>query len=181
MAKQIKRFLIKNPFIILFLAFSQTIIAQTTPISLQNLEGKWYIHYSNFPMWLKGDKLNPSFTYTVAQQGQKSGLKDAVQYVKKGVVKQISGFDTPTDSTNQSFIWRGAGLLKFVTSRWHFIYVNPNQNWAIIQFEKTIFTPAGYDVIARQTQLAPEIHQQIQSYLKKLNIILTPITQNFVK
>jgi hypothetical protein len=112
MPKQMQLFSIKIQFIILFLILNQIIIAQTTPFSLQHLEGKWFIHYSNFPMWLKGDKLNPTFTYTVGQQGSKTGLKDAVQYLKKGVLKQISGFDTPTDSTNQSFIWRGAGLLK---------------------------------------------------------------------
>ncbi len=177
MAKRIVRFLIKNQFIISFLMLNQTIIAQIHPLSLQSLEGKWYIHYSNFPMWLKGDKLNPTFTYTVGQQGQKSGLKDAVQYVKKGVLKQISGFDTPADSTNQSFIWRGAGLLKFVTSRWRILYVNPNQNWAIIQFEKTLFTPAGYDVIARQAQLDAETHHKIQLYLTNSNIKLKPIAQ----
>lgn len=34
-----------------------------TRIDLHDLEGKWYIHQSNFPMWLKGDKTSPAFNY----------------------------------------------------------------------------------------------------------------------
>ena len=32
-------------------------------INLLELEGKWHIILTNFPMWLQGDKKNPNFNY----------------------------------------------------------------------------------------------------------------------
>ena len=48
------------------------------------LYGQWYIHYSTFPMWLKGDKCQPTFHYALGRHGQ---IEDTVRYSKKGVLK----------------------------------------------------------------------------------------------
>jgi hypothetical protein len=136
------------------------------PLALEDLQGKWYIHFSNFPMWLKGDKTHPTFNYTVS----KGGLEDRVDYEKKGQQHSIVGFDKPTDKTNRQFVWRGRGILSLLKSKWQFIYVDAPQNWAVIQFEKTLFTPAGYDVISKNREIDADFIRKIEEKLKELGI-----------
>lgn len=37
-------------------------------LSLTALNGRWYIHLTNFPMWLKGDRTSPSFNYKITRK-----------------------------------------------------------------------------------------------------------------
>jgi hypothetical protein len=148
-------------------------------IPLHDLEGRWYIVLSNFPMWLKGDKTVPSLNYAVEIKGTVTGLRDEVISQKRGKPQSIVGFDTPLDSANTRFLWRGKGLLSLLTSRWEIVHLEAHLQWAIIHFEKTLFTPEGYDVIARRKQLSPEMLVDIQSALRECGITaeLQPIVQ----
>lgn len=142
---------------------------------LENLEGKWYIVFTNFPMWLKGDKTQPSFNYRIETRGGKTGLKDEVTYLKKGKIRSIVGFDFPKDSTNVHFIWRGNGILGLLSSSWSIDFLSPTNDWAIISFEKTMFTPAGYDVITREQRPSPELLEKIHLELNKRSLVLTSL------
>ena len=142
-----------------------------TPLTLQSLEGTWYIHFSDFPMWLKGNKQYPTFTYTIKRRKGVVGLKDEVRYLKKGRPKSINGFDTPVDANPGSFVWRGDGLLALLKSKWNILYLDPEGTWAIIHFEKTLFTPEGYDVMARSEQLSEKMRQDIQEKLSELGLL----------
>lgn len=139
-------------------------------IDLKDLQGVWFINQSNFPMWLKGDKTNPTFNYQIQEKWRKKGLKDVVRYQQKGKGKSIQGFDSILDDNNTQFLWRGKGWLFFVTSRWSILYLSPNKSWAIIGFEKTWFTPKGYDIISRQKELSLIQIEEIAQHLKQLNI-----------
>ena len=123
--------------------------ATETPLNLKSLEGTWYIHFSDFPMWLKGDKQYPTFTYTIKRRKGVVGLKDEVRYLKKGRPKSINA------------------LLK---SKWDIIYLDPEGTWAIIHFKKTLFTPEGYDVMARSGQLTEKMEQEICEKLAELGL-----------
>lgn len=108
------------------------------------LEGTWHIVATTFPMWLSGKRLDPTFTYT----RRDDVLEDDVAYVNpKGETKHIRGVDTPTGPA--SFEWRGNGLLRVLSSRWHVTHLSDDRSWAIISFDKTLFTPAGVDAITR--------------------------------
>ncbi len=139
-------------------------------LELSDLEGKWYIHYSDFPMWLKGDKLYPTFNYKVGKRDGNAGLHDEVVYEKKGRQKRIVGFDTPTDPGNTTFVWRGNGLLSLLKSKWEILHLDAEQQWAIIHFQKTLFTPEGYDVISREKWLGDRRELEIRKQLKVLGI-----------
>jgi hypothetical protein len=139
-------------------------------LSLNNIQGRWYIVLSNFPMWLKGDKTSPSLNYTVETKGAVTGLRDEVISQKRGKTQSIVGFDTPLDGANTRFLWRGKGLLSLLTSRWEIVHLSAEGEWAIIHFEKTLFTSEGYDVIARRKQLSPEMLADIQLALRECGI-----------
>ncbi|GGD58827.1 hypothetical protein GCM10011514_23520 [Emticicia aquatilis] len=139
-------------------------------INLQALEGKWHIILSNFPMWLKGDKTNPTFNYKVAERDGVMGLADEVKYTQNGRTKSINGFDKPLNTENTSFEWRGNGLLSLLSSKWQVLYLDTTENWAIIYFEKTLFTPKGYDVICREKQPNGLIMRKIEEKMSELRI-----------
>ena len=142
------------------------------------MEGRWYIIYSNFPMWLKGNKINPSLNYTVTTNGKTEGLLDKVVFYKKEKEKSITGFDTPSEN-NTRFIWKGKGITSALKSKWEIVYRDPKETWMIIHFEKTLFTKEGYDVVAREKHLDAKMLEKIQTKLKELNIdsLLQPISQ----
>ncbi|EAP98963.1 hypothetical protein JNB_02305 [Janibacter sp. HTCC2649] len=110
---------------------------------LGQLEGTWHIVATTFPMWLSGKRTSPTFTY--ARRGD--ALEDDVAFQSGGRTKHIRGIDTPTGPT--SFEWRGNGLLKVLSSRWQVTHLADDRSCAIITFDKTLFTPAGVDVISR--------------------------------
>jgi hypothetical protein len=148
-------------------------------IPLHDLEGRWYVVLSNFPMWLKGDKTSPNLNYAVETKGAVTGLRDEVISQKRGKPQSIVGFDTPLDGANTRFQWRGKGLLALLTSRWEIVHLEAHGEWAIIHFEKTLFTPEGYDVIARRKELSSEMLADIQLALRECGITaqLQPIAQ----
>ena len=154
----------------------------TTPAIAQNplarLEGTWYVNLSNFKMWLKGNKHNPSFTYTIATKKNVVGLKDDVSYHKNKKQKHIIGFDKPLNDQATSFVWCGKGLLTLFKSKWQIIF--QTEEWTLIHFEKTLATAEGYDVISRQKNMNADMVNAIRIKLKELGIIndLQVISQN---
>ncbi|MBK7427384.1 MAG: hypothetical protein IPI60_10345 [Saprospiraceae bacterium] len=137
-------------------------------LTLELLAGSWYIHYTNFPMWLKGDKLQPTFNYSISDENGKQGLTDIVRYQKNGKSKEIAGFDTPLNAENTQFKWRGKGLLWLFSSRWEVKYYDEKLDWALIYFSRTIATPEGYDIITRKPELTPAQESAIKGILKEL-------------
>lgn len=125
---------------------------------LHTLAGTWLIHSTNFPMWLKGDKTNPTFNYTVATD--KNGaeiLLDEVKYQQAGKTKTISGYDYPDEADPMAFIWRGKGILGLVKSRWRIALLDTEKQWAVVVFDRTLFTPSGMDIIGRKALSADTI------------------------
>ena len=168
---------------IILITISQFVIAQITEgnmVKLTDLEGTWYINQSNFPMWLRGDKTLPTFNYTVAHRKSDIFLLDKVAYLGNGKQKAIHGIDRPLNNNNSEFVWRGKGILRLLKSEWKILHLDTVNQWAIIYFEKTLFTPKGYDVISRNTMLSAVIEQDIKNKLHVLGVKqkLTTIIHN---
>lgn len=127
----------------------------TTPASLEAsaLVGTWHVVASNFPMWLDGTKTKPTFTYGVLPGGT---LSDVVRYEENGAVGYVEGTDTQ-DGTH--FTWRGTGALIFFTSEWDVAELDPNGEWAVIVFGRTLATPEGVDVITRAAVPPAEVFE----------------------
>jgi len=136
------------------------------PNLIQTLVGTWFICSTNFPMWLKGDKTNPTFTYSITDK--KDGINvllDEVKYLKKGKTKTLTGFDYQDRTDSSAFVWRGKGLLSLVRSQWKVVLQDPDGQWAVIWFSKTLFTPEGVDIISRTPQLPDKTLNRIKSLL----------------
>ena len=117
-------------------------------------------------MWLKGDKLNPTFTYsTTEKKGDTKVLLDEVKYVKKGESKTITGFDYQDQKDSSAFVWRGKGVLGLVRSNWKIVLQDPDDQWAVIWFSGTLFTPEGVDIISRSPQLPDRTMYHIKSLM----------------
>jgi len=109
------------------------------------LPGEWEVRATNFPMWLTGKKLNPRFRYELLR-GEPLRFDDTVVSNRAdGRETRLRGIDT---QRGDSLVWRGRGLLWLFASRWRVIDVHAD-DLVTIEFDKTLATPAGRDVIAR--------------------------------
>lgn len=143
---------------------------------LQQLVGTWFIIASNFPMWLKGDKLSPEFNYTQTERKGKTVLYDEVKYTKKGKVKSINGYDHPDKKKSNAFTWRGKGWLVIAKSNWEVRLIDEEEGWAVICFSKTLFTPEGVDVISRDKKMSPEKLQHIKNKMMQDDVLKQHVT-----
>jgi hypothetical protein len=124
----------------------------TTPRSMTESElldllvGEWMIGATNFPMWLNGSRLSPTFEYGLRGESPLV-LDDTVAYLTAdGARKTITGVDR---WRGDRFVWRGTGLLRLFTSGWTVAAASDEKDFAVIRFTKSLATPAGVDVIAR--------------------------------
>lgn len=144
---------------------------------LQFLIGTWFICSTNFPMWTKGDKLHPTFNYTLEEKKGEKVLFDEVKYTKNGKDKSIKGYDYQDQNDPSRFTWRGKGLLFIAKSKWQVVLKDPKGNWAVIYFSKTLFTPEGVDVICRKPKLEDaefiEIKRQMEQHALLKDQIVT--------
>jgi len=139
-------------------------------VDLNALQGRWYIIHSDFPMWTKGNKIKPNFNYKIIERKGDTVLLDEVKYFKNGKEKTITGYDLIESQDNRSFTWRGKGLLSITKSKWRIIFFSDDNRWAIIHFQKTLFTPEGYDVISRNKAIDYNLSLDIKAILSGLNI-----------
>ncbi|GAB3918211.1 hypothetical protein [Larkinella terrae] len=138
---------------------------------IQTLVGTWFICSTNFPMWLKGDKTNPTFTYTLLDKKGKTVLLDEVKYLKNNKIKTLTGFDYPDPADERAFVWRGQGLLSLVRSHWKVALLDSSGQWAVIWFSKTLFTPEGVDIISRSPTLPADQLARIQALMEKDSLL----------
>lgn len=122
------------------------------PFDAAQLAGTWHVVATNFPMWLDGQKTNPTFHYGVLGDGK---LSDTVRYVEDGAPGFIEGIDTQLGG-GRGFRWRGTGLLVLFVSDWEVAAIDPAGEWAVVSFSKTLATPEGVDVIRRTKGPPPE-------------------------
>ncbi|MGV8896173.1 MAG: hypothetical protein ACOH10_01450 [Rhodoglobus sp.] len=122
------------------------------------LPGSWIVAATNFPMWLSGERNEPRFEYGVVSRDPLV-LSDDMGYTegrgkRAGTLKHILGRDT---FDGEAFVWRGAGLLKLITSRWYVAGASDDGSIAAIHFAKSLGNPAGVAVIVREGSSVPEI------------------------
>lgn len=131
------------------------------------LPGVWSIGATNFPMWLRGDRLAPTFDYRLLRASPLR-LGDTVSYfTREGAEKSIRGVDR---FSRGEFTWRGRGLLGLFRSRWRVVGVDDRGRFAVIRFSKTLATPAGTDVIVPQGSGAEELRRWVGEEVESVGL-----------
>ncbi|KAK6354777.1 hypothetical protein TWF696_003913 [Orbilia brochopaga] len=165
-------------------AFPGSDLPSLTPESLLKT---WWVTTSTLPMW-KSAK-NITITYT-SIPSTPSAIDDMIHYQARSTttaasstpapVKSIHGVDYPlTDNpTDLSYKWRGKGWLMIATSRWQVVGyggrdvrdvdgVLEGVEWVLTYFEKSLFTPAGVDIMTLEKDgVDDETFKAIQDGLK---------------
>lgn len=134
--------------------------------TVRDIQGKWLIQASNFPMWLSGKRLNPSITYQgIPDESEK--LLDVVEYQKRnGKRKSIVGIDTVVQ---KGFEWRGKGILKLLRSRWS--VAGMSETILVIRFDASLVTPAGVDVLIKDdTQRKTDLKEILANSLEEFGL-----------
>ena len=144
----------------------------STPLSsavlAERLPGRWRIVATNFPMWLKGDKVDPVIEYGL-QSDAPLTLSDKVEYVDElRGDRNIEGVDRSTG--DDGFVWRGAGILKLLRSRWSVIGIDDDV--MAIRFARSLVTPAGVDVLVRDAADLPEVRRHVAEHPELLGLTM---------
>lgn len=131
------------------------------------LPGRWAIHATSFPMWLRGDRLDPGICYRLRRRDPLV-LDDVVEYrhERRGP-RRIVGRDR---LRADGFVWRGAGMLAVLRSRWGVTGIDGAV--LAIRFERSPVTPPGVDVLVREGDAVPELRRSVAERLDALG--LTP-------
>lgn len=140
-------------------------------IELDRIEGTWYVIFTNFKMWLKGDKIRPTFTYLKEEKEGEFYLRDEVNYLHNGKVKSILGKDKSLNEENTKFRWQGNKITSVLKSDWEIIFFDEKLDWFIIYFDKTFLTAEGYDVLVKNKIPNDEQISAIKSKLTELNLM----------
>ena len=130
-------------------------------------------------MWK--DKRNVRITYValpaaIAAENSVPRLDDTVEYqaLNSDKMKTVHGVDTPSDLDTRAWNWRGKGWLKIASSHWEFVEWSDGtedgeatgEEWAVIWFQKTLFTPEGIDIFSRKKEgLRESTRNSIQNIL----------------
>ena len=122
--------------------------------------GTWYIAMTDLPLWRKRSGV-------VSYQSLPDGnLADVICWRQGRRAGHIVGIDRPITDDGWQWEWRGVEpLTLFARSRWKFLSGSIQQGWAVTQFEKTLFTPAGIDIYCRSPRPA---HGQLSAALASL-------------
>ncbi len=105
------------------------------------LQGTWHVVASSLGMWQR--RSEPSITYAPLPDGR---ISDTVLSRGRRGWSTIVGIDER--HSDGSYVWRGLQpLTLLVRSRWRVLL--HEEPFAAIHFERTPFTEAGIDVLAR--------------------------------
>lgn len=113
------------------------------------LHGTWRVTHSSLPMWKS--KRNVRITYTPIDSTDQ--VDDFIQFqpLKADKLRNIHGIDTPSSNAPATYDWRGRGWLKIASSHWEILGygTHGDEDWCVTYFAKTLFTPAGIDIMKR--------------------------------
>lgn len=118
--------------------------------------GAWYILVTNYGFWR--ERTHPRIEYAPLSTSEPEAFSDQLRFRQLGLLGRRAKLLAGTDRVVRpgEFIWRGAGLLGFVRSRWCVPLIDPAGQWAITYFARSnIGTAPGMDVYTR----APSISQ----------------------
>ncbi len=153
---------------VIIIAFSKTNAQSNFKYTISLLEGKWYVVATNFPMWHKEKNVNPNLNYTNFRENNgKLIFDDCVMYSKNKTPKKIKGKDKQKNSNELEFVWRGNGLLKLFRSKWKVIANDKEGRWIAIYSTRTLVSPEGVDIVARNKNLSESEIKGIIAHLDK--------------
>ena len=122
------------------------------------LPGSWFIAATNFPRWLSGERREPRFNYELVSTDPLV-LADEVSYrTAEGEEKRIAGKNT---WKHDEFVWRGKGLLRPITSRWHIAGAADDGTVLVLRFDQSFGTPGGIDIVVREGTSHPELRKAV--------------------
>lgn len=122
------------------------------------LPGTWSVAATNFPIWLTGERREPTFSYELLATEPLVLADDVAYLTAEGAEKHIIGSNT---RAHEGFTWRGKGWLRFFASHWTVTGASDDATIAAIHFSRSIATPAGIDILVRAGVHHPELRAMI--------------------
>ncbi len=127
----------------------------------ETVSGTWYVVRTSLSFWRR--RTDPSVTYAPLPDGR---VVDTVRYLSRGRPRLVVGVDVPD---GEGWVWRGiTPLTRLTSSRWQ--VVEAQDEWALTHFEKTLFTPEGWDVYCRAPQVSASSEEALRAALARHDV-----------
>lgn len=122
------------------------------------LPGSWNVRSTNYPTWLSRERKSPRFTFELISENPLRLRDDLSYFTRDNLEKHIVGADT---WRHDAFVYRGKGARRVLPTRWSVIGMNPEATVIVIRFEKSLATPAGIDVLVRESADVDELRSLV--------------------
>lgn len=122
------------------------------------LPGTWRVAATNFPMWLAGDRLDPTVTYEVLAQSPLVLGDEVVFRGPDGEEQRLVGQNRWRQGR---FVRRAQSRLRLSRSRWTVSGCSDDGTIAVVQFESSRAIPDGVDVLLRDDVYEPELRRVV--------------------
>ncbi|KAF2727339.1 hypothetical protein EJ04DRAFT_538981 [Polyplosphaeria fusca] len=164
------------------------------PPPLAWFEGTWNVTHSSLPLWKKNK--NVSITYTRIPGTSPPHIDDLIHFTPNAGTKlrSVHGVDKPFTPGSGSMVegkqegegggdgkeeraslayqWRGKGWLMVAASKWEVLGYGEEEGtgveWVVTYFLKTVFTPAGVDIMVRGGRLGKGMVERIKKGVEGL-------------
>ena len=141
------------------------------PPTPEYLTGTWHVTHSTLPLWKSKRNVNLTYTQLSPSSSGLSRLDDVASYqtLSSDKIQTIHGIDKASPG---GWDWRGTGWLKVASSHWEILgygELDGGDRWAVSYFAKTMFTPAGIDVLSRKKEgVAADVLEAVKRALEEL-------------
>jgi hypothetical protein len=145
-------------------------VSPFTPPTAEFFKGNWNVIHSTLPMWKKSRNVVISYSPLEGSPGAWDNLV-TYQPLDSDKLKTVRGVEHPDPIVPAAWKWRGKGWLMIASSNWEVLgYGEDEGGWAVIFFQKTLFTPAGIDILAKRKQgPSDDLLQRIRGEIKKVD------------
>jgi len=119
--------------------------------------GAWYILATNYGFWR--ERTHPRIEYALLPGEGPRRFSDQLRFRQIGLLGSRAKLLAGTDEELRpgEFVWRGAGMLALIRSRWCVPLIDPAGQWAVTYFARSnVGTAPGLDLYTR----APSIEQR---------------------
>ena len=122
------------------------------------LPGTWFIAATNMPIWLSGERREARLSYELLGTDPLVLAEEVSFTTTEGEPKRIVAKNT---WKHDEFVWRGKGLLKPLTSRWHIAGAADDGTVLVLRFDQSLARHAGIDIVVREGTSHPELRKAV--------------------
>ncbi len=118
--------------------------ALDAPALVGRLPGTWRVRATTTPVWLAGDRIDPTYTWQKVGDEPPRLSVDVSFTTPEGETRHVLGSAAWRGAV---FVWRAKGIWRLVPSRWIVTGLEERDDVLVLRSAKSLAAPGGIDVL----------------------------------